>query len=58
MYSYYVTWKVRSTGSSTRDSQHSSNVKANSEEEAIEIVKRNNPSSRDRMYDFNVRRNS
>lgn len=58
MSSYYVTWKVRSTGSSTRDSQHSSNVTANSESEAIAKVKQNNPSSRDRMYDFNVRRNS
>lgn len=58
MYSYYVTWKVRSTGSSTQDSQHSSNVRANSEDEAIEKVKQNNPSSRDRMYDFRVRRNS
>lgn len=56
MYSYYVTWKVRSTGSSTRNSQHSSNVRANSEDEAIEIVKRNNPSSRDRMYDFKARK--
>ena len=58
MNSYTVSWKVRSTGSSTQDSQHSSNVRANSEDEAIEKVKQNNPSSRDRMYDFRVRRNS
>ena len=55
MHSYYVTWKVRSTDSS-RDAQHSSHVTANSESEAIEKVKRSNPSNRDRMYDFNVRR--
>ena len=56
MYSYNVKWKVRSNGSSVKDSQHSANVTANSEDEAIEKVKQNNPSSRDRMYDFEVRR--
>ena len=56
MNSYTVTWKVRSTDSS-RDATHSSNVRANSESEAIAKVKQNNPSNRDRMYDFNVRRN-
>ncbi|MBR6713165.1 MAG: hypothetical protein IKI76_09265 [Selenomonadaceae bacterium] len=57
MYSYTVKWKVRSNGSSVKDSQHASNVRANSEEEAIEKVKQNNPATRDRMYDFEVRRN-
>ena len=57
MNSYTVTWKVRSTNSS-RDATHSSNVRANSESEAIAKVKQNNPSNRDRMYDFDVRRNS
>lgn len=57
MDSYNVTWKVRSNDSS-RDAQHSSNVKANSENEAIAKVKQSNPSNRDRMYDFSVRKNS
>ncbi len=58
MASYYVKWKVRSNGSSIKDSQHASNVTASNEDEAIEKVKQNNPSSRDRMYDFEVRRNN
>ena len=57
MNSYTVTWKVRSN-SSANDARHSSNVTANSESEAIAKVKQNNPSNRDRMYDFSVRRNS
>ena len=57
MNSYTVTWKVKST-TSARDATHSSNVKANSENEAIAKVKQNNPATRDRMYDFSVRRNS
>ena len=57
MNSYTVTWKVRSNDSSN-DARHSSTIRANSESEAIAKVKQNNPSNRDRMYDFNVRRNS
>ena len=57
MNSYTVTWKVKSTDSS-RDATHSSTIRANSESEAIAKVKQNNPSNRDRMYDFDVRRNS
>ena len=57
MYLYRVEWKVRNNSSSVKDAQHASNVKANSEEEAIEKVKQNNPATRDRMYDFEVRIN-
>ena len=56
MNSYYVTWKVKSNSSSIRDAQHGSNVTANNEREAIAKVKQNNPATRDRMYDFVVRR--
>lgn len=56
MNSYTVTWKVRST-SSANDAQHSSTIRANSESEAIAKVKQNNPATRDRMYNFEVRRN-
>ena len=56
MNSYTVSWKVRST-TSANDARHSSTVKANSESEAIAKVKQNNPATRDRMYDFSVRRN-
>lgn len=57
MYSYRVEWKIRNNSSSVKDSQHASNVKANSEDEAIAKVKQNNPATRDRMYDFEVRKN-
>lgn len=56
MSSYYVTWKVKSTNSSSSDAQHSSSVTANSEREAIAKVKQNNPATRDRMYGFSVRK--
>ena len=55
MNSYRVEWKVRSTDSSN-DARHSATITANSESEAIAKVKQNNPSNRDRMYDFSVRR--
>ena len=58
MNSYYVTWKVKSNSSSIKDAQHASTVKANNEREAIAKVKQNNPATHDRMYDFNVRKNS
>lgn len=53
---YHVIWKVKNNSSSVKDAQQASNVIANSEEEAIEAVKRNNPATRDKMYDFEVRR--
>ena len=56
MSSYKVSWKVKSLSSSTKDAQHSANITANSESEAIAKVKQNNPANRDRMYDFNVRK--
>ena len=55
MNSYTVSWKVRSS-TSANDARHSSTVKANSENEAIAKVKQNNPATRDRMYDFSVRK--
>ena len=54
MNSFKVTWKVKNMSSSVKDAQHSSIVKANSENEAIAKVKQNNPANRDRMYDFTV----
>ena len=54
MGSFKVTWKVRNTNSSAKDSTHSSTVKANNANEAIAKVKQSNPSNRDRMYDFDV----
>lgn len=56
MSSYRVEWKVRSNSSSVSDSRQASNVQASNEAEAIAKVKQNNPSSRDKMYDFSVRR--
>jgi len=56
MNSYTVTWKVRSNDSSN-DARRSTIIKANSPDEAIAKVKQSNPSNRDRMYDFNVRKN-
>ena len=56
MYLYRVTWKVRSMGSLTKDSTEATNVRANSEEEAIEDVKRKHAATLDRMYDFEARR--
>lgn len=53
--SYKISWKVRNNDSS-RDAQHSARITANSESEAIAKVKQNNPATRDRMYDFNVRK--
>ena len=56
MYLYRVEWKVRNNSSSVKDAQQASNIRANSEDEAIAKVKQNNPATRDRMYDFVVRR--
>lgn len=55
MSSFQVTWKVRNTNSSANDSKHSSNVTAGNVNEAIAKVKQNNPATRDRMYDFQVK---
>ena len=56
MYSFVVSWKVRSNSSSIRDASHSTTVRANNEHEAIAKVKQSNLSMLDRLYGFVARR--
>ncbi len=53
---YRVEWIIKSTGSLTKDSHESTNIRANNEKEAIDRVKQQNPSSCHRMKDFKVKK--
>lgn len=56
MYSFVVSWKVKSNSPSVRDASHSTTIRANNEREAIDKVKQSNSSMLDRLYGFSARR--